>query len=906
MDTAASQSTGTGVTTVGRRRDARLEPAFRLLDGGSVGVLSLDIFDTLIWRKVPEPVDAFPLVAERLRERDALAVHVAPGAFKKLRIAAEQRARARLYGAGRGVEVSLQAVYEEIPPPIFCGRAVDEVARIELEVERDLIVPDLDVVELVRFAHERGKAVVGVSDTYLSEEEIRFLLADTLSLVAVDRIFTSSQHGKGKGSGLFRVVLSSLRKQPHELLHIGDNEDADVRSPARLGIRTIYFERRPDELREIIAREGPPELDSRHGDFGLSALRSKVLHRSDLEELPEALQPYWRFGAVSLGPACTAFAEWVHERAQARGAKKVFCLMREGELLARLVNNAAGPLGSGVVAEPLWLSRRVCVRAAILEGSREEVTRLLLRRQMPTVCELCATLGVDVDESPVLARHAAARLNDARVRDAVLDELTSNARVRERVVANAATLRDRVVRYLRERLEPNGEAVLVDIGWAATIQAYAQRILRAAGVDVELVGLYLLTQERIVDRLLDGVQAEAFLAHVGVPDAAVQTIIRSPEILEQACMPPYGSQIGFDAALRPILADATDLAAQQRQVEAVQRGMIAFQREWSRYRSEVPAQIAPLADGAQPLLLASIVRAVAAPTRGEAETLGTWLHDENYGSHENEGVTAGRAAAMARHLDPAGLISLPMTELYWPFGTAALADAELGASTAAVATGAIPWEAFGSPLETGLFHIYMGRAWGYSADASVQVLPRRNRLGLSYVRGMLAGDGITSIRLDPVRVRALIRFDRLVVRCWRRGGADAVEIVLADDGDFAALCPLHAHALAPRVYHLEGKHSSLSLELAPLLGLRGSTADVYQVEVECAFAALPLGDAGVEPHAIFQPLPEPSSYDEISARRDRLKRAVLHAQAASGLPLVPLLLRLRWQLRRLAQRVRRR
>ncbi len=36
-----------------------LADAVRLLEQGSFEVLSLDIFDTLLWRPVPEPVDAF-------------------------------------------------------------------------------------------------------------------------------------------------------------------------------------------------------------------------------------------------------------------------------------------------------------------------------------------------------------------------------------------------------------------------------------------------------------------------------------------------------------------------------------------------------------------------------------------------------------------------------------------------------------------------------------------------------------------------------------------------------------------------------------------------------------------------------------------------------------------------------
>src|SRR5437879_5074605 len=69
--------------------DQRLAPAFEALADGSLQAVSVDVFDTLLWRAVAEPVDAFVLLGERLAAAGALADDAPPAVFAKLREAAE-------------------------------------------------------------------------------------------------------------------------------------------------------------------------------------------------------------------------------------------------------------------------------------------------------------------------------------------------------------------------------------------------------------------------------------------------------------------------------------------------------------------------------------------------------------------------------------------------------------------------------------------------------------------------------------------------------------------------------------------------------------------------------------------------------------------------------------------------
>jgi len=822
------------------RHDARLQEALAVVAGGEVGVLSLDVFDTLLFRCVAEPVDTFDLVAARLRERGALRADVSAALFRRMRIAAEQRARDRERAAGRGVEVTLEAIHRELPGSLWAaGEPPADLGAVECAVERDLLVCDLDVLALVEAAREAGLEVIAVSDTYFSERQLRLFIArGPLAGVRIDRVFASSHHGTGKAEGLFSIVLQELGRRPEELLHVGDNHFSDVVAPGRLGIRTAYFERRPPALERIMAREvqhgsGPPHPE--HGDHGLSALRAKVLHRAEGARQPEGARAFWAYGAGSLGPPLAGFAEWVHEQAGVAGCSRVFCLMREGELLSQLVNAAAPAAPSAVAAEPIWLSRQVCARASIREGTREELEALFVRRRLPTLREFVTTLGLSLEDLPALASQADRRLDDAGFGNVVIDEIVFDSRLRARVVATSQALRRRVVRYVEQRLAPGERRLaLVDLGWGATIQATLERILHEAGVDCRTLGLYLVTGEVIADRLLDGLDARGFLGDAGLPENAVTALMRSPEILEQICMPDHGSQIDLTEELKPVLSAADDLSLQSVERAAVQQGILGFQREWVRYRTEAGAAMPPLSAGAQARLLAMLVRSIVAPTADEAGLFAGWLHDENFGSATVESIAAGPSARALAHVDPERLVEIPMTELYWPFGLAALNDEHLAASVSAATAGVVPWDAFSSPLETGEFEIYSDIGWGFEESRKLVLAVRRNRRGLSFAKATIRGDFVKRVRLDPAKEPCVMRLDWISLRCLVHGGGE-VTIDLSSPRDFAGLRLRGCHAIAPKLYLAHGDDPHFVIDVERRAGAR-----VWEVEVECAFAVLPL------------------------------------------------------------------
>jgi len=209
----------------------RFPAVHRVIADGSCSVLSFDIFDTLLWRRVPSPIDLFGVLAASLRRDGLCPQWVTDAAFRRLRQSAEHDARARQ--GSLGTEVSLFDIWSAMPPALFAGLALEELVEAEVKIEVDYTVVDLGIAELIRSARKRDMQVALVSDTYFTEDHLHRLL-DRPELGSLEgvRIFRSNAYGTDKGSGLWPIVLSRLGCQPEEVVHVGDHPVADNEAPA--------------------------------------------------------------------------------------------------------------------------------------------------------------------------------------------------------------------------------------------------------------------------------------------------------------------------------------------------------------------------------------------------------------------------------------------------------------------------------------------------------------------------------------------------------------------------------------------------------------------------------------------------------------------------------------------------
>jgi FMN phosphatase YigB (HAD superfamily) len=859
-----------------------------MISSESVDGLCLDIFDTLLLRTVPEPAAAFTLLGERHRKAGRLPGGMTAEVFAQLRSAAESRAREVSSRTRNTVECRLLEIYEQLAPALPHAGNPEQLARLEVELERDVCRADVGLVDLIGAVRALGKPIYLVSDTYFSAKQLRRLL-DRPELAGYEfaGIYSSSDVTVNKGAGLlvandsakrrppgrpqslFDVLLADVKTPASRLVHLGDHPEADLRGARLAGLQAVLYSKLTGHLGQVLGREGtaPVHLtrddgfDLEHGDFGLTAVRARTLARQEAATVPVGLQRYWEAGATVFGPALAGFAEWVVARAQAFGVSHITCLQREGDFLSQLIRDHAGEVGIDV--STLWVSRQVCAMSAVYEGTAKELEAFLTRRRAPTVGQLAEQLGVPIHDVPALADMVDLRLDTPGIASTALAAIAAEPQVRGTIVVRAARQRERLLRYLDEQLPASGISLMVDLGWGGTIQTLLSRILHSAGRPLHLIGLYVATNATGLERRLDGIEMEGYLASYGEPATLFSPVMRSPEMLEQLCMPDYGSLVAFDEHLQPQLSPLRTSRTQEAQKAAAQQGVKAFCAEWLRYRrSENPIPDLD-SQAAREQLLRILSRFVSRPTTEEALAFSAWSHDDNFGSDAVEGLVSDEMLRCLPYLTAVDLDQLSMQELYWPAGVATVVNPTLArVSALSLETGADLAE-LSPPAAAGPVEVYLDTGADFAAGPKETAVPRAAVDGLSLVRVRISGEGVRRIRIDPDGRRGLLRVDWVRLTFHLASTVDPVVVEVLDLRNDPQIAVMGAQLIQPSLVEITSDDPQIVYVLDPATQ-GGLTAGAYAVDVELAFAFMAVR---AEPLRVEHAAPPPASLSRRVVRR---------------------------------------
>ncbi|WP_225993299.1 HAD family hydrolase [Actinomadura rudentiformis] len=844
-----------------------LDNVHRIVADRACTVLSLDIFDTVLWRRVPRPTDVFGLLGARLREAGLCPSWVSDATFRRMRIAAEGRARRSRDTLG--TEVSLFDIWRAMPSEVFGGALLEQLVEAEVQAEREFTVVDLDIAEVVNAARKQDIQIILVSDTYFTEDHLSYLL-DRPELGAMQdaRIFRSNQHGTDKASGLWDIVLRDLGCSPQQVVHIGDNEVADDEVPSELGVRTVLYRRLDDDYETVLKREREPvepagdyapDLDERHGDFGLTSLRAKTIH-SGSAHATSALEVAWRFGSGVLGPVMTGFAEWVVTKAHEAGTRKLWCPMREGELLAELLNNAARARGLDVEAKPVWLSRFVTSLAGLDSLDTDAVHAFVRSGYQLTVRQTLTVLDLKAGEVPGLAAELDTVIDNGEIADKVTRALTETPHLRNRLTVTVTAARERLIRSLRDAGALEGpDLTLVDLGWGGTIQLQLARALKIAKIDLAPAGLYLATDGRSERVYLAGLRAEGYLAQAGHPARLAATVTRSPEIVEQSINALCGSLIGFTEDGGPILGATVDSPSQDAERRTVQDGILAFQANWNRYVENAEGTWPDLVRrrAARERLSRILISALESPTSEEAAVFGNWLHEDNFGSTMVTTLLPEDLKQAIPYLSLNDLDDLHMRDSFWPALIAA-SDSGLGALARAVAHGQIDKDAFepsGEAFETRLRYRTADDRWHKTIRQRVRI----NHNGLSFARLRFEHHDTVDISLAIPGRPAIVRVDWIEAKVIAGGRRQERVLRWDKPEDFIGLHYAECRYLGGNLMEFDSPHAAVWLPVAR----RAGAPVVSSGQISIAFAVLPQTMTGMAPH-----LP-------VDARSRRVARAVL-------------------------------
>jgi len=578
-----------------------------LLDQAPDGIeyLSLDCFDTLLWRNVHAPVDVFADLPF-------------PGGAMQPRVSAENAARRVAINKHRRHDVTLDEIHAYLTPDT---QPEERAALIEAELEAEArhCFAFAPVRDLMVEAKRRGLKIILVSDMYLSEERLRTLIGRTAGeevLALIDRIFVSSEYGYGKALGLFGDVLKELGVKPEAVLHVGDNPVSDQEAPSELGIHTAHFiqfdEIAQQRLRLEATAASMMEPGARVSVPVIQGHRAQISTRTNDD-------PVFAFGHDVLGPIMHGFASWLRDEAEEMSRRagkpvKLLFLMRDGHL----------PAKAFATLYPEWADR-----IASIDLSRFTAHAASFTDAKAIESWLVPQLRANDAGGPHLARQLLFSEDEI----AGIGEMEGNFLERvmrpemlDKIIERSAAFRERVLAHLRMHGVEDGDAVMfVDTGYAGSTQNIIEPVLRDR-MNLTVAGRYMI----LLEFWRAGNDKKGLIDIRHYDYNALAAIYSDSSVIEQFCPIGRGSVIDYldDGTA---IYDAHTINLRQSTCRArAQSACLSYLRDAGS------AQVAPPrsddADGRRRAAMAALCRFLFLPLASEVEMLASFQHDRNLGT----------------------------------------------------------------------------------------------------------------------------------------------------------------------------------------------------------------------------------------------------------------------------------
>lgn len=183
-------------------------------------VISFDIFDTLLMRRVYEPTDVFALMDRELSEKCSFV-------FSEERKVAEQELRKKC-------EPTIYQIYAYLAKKHCLSKEESlDLLSLELEKEKAVLCVREKLKHCMEYCIRHEKKVYLVSDMYLPAEVLKELLKQ-YGITGYTELLVSCDYQTSKPEKLFDILKEKAAGKRY--LHIGDNKEADYDSPKRHGM----------------------------------------------------------------------------------------------------------------------------------------------------------------------------------------------------------------------------------------------------------------------------------------------------------------------------------------------------------------------------------------------------------------------------------------------------------------------------------------------------------------------------------------------------------------------------------------------------------------------------------------------------------------------------------------------
>ena len=459
----------------------------------SAKIISFDIFDTLLTRKLRDPEVVFDVIEYNLTNHQ-------PASLPLLKERMDTAGLVLGRQLGERDDISIDEIYQEM--------SFFRDSNTEKEVELSVCVAHPLGKKLYQYAQAQGKEIYIASDMYLDEHTIESILKNC-GYSHWDKLFLSSTLGKKKETGnLYKEMIDFSKGSGHlpsEIFHIGDNWEGDVRQARLSGIETKRFTPIGERSRKLFKL--PLNSKKKLSQKG-RIWNSYCEQQTDLwhQDMPSASSDFYtQLGFEVTGPLACMMAMYVKSQAKKSHIHQIVFMARDG----RIIKKAFDALYSQDILEGH-------VRSDYLHLSRATVIPATFQNPLTSNDIAFILDGLHLQEKPVqyFLNKAGISAQDPGVKEVVLRHFSSIEHLPNwddyitlsRIFTELSSLvyaansrnREHLESYLKDNDILHSKSVLfVDVGWLLNIQSRIESFLANIGSTTLVKGCYVGSRERV-------------------------------------------------------------------------------------------------------------------------------------------------------------------------------------------------------------------------------------------------------------------------------------------------------------------------------------------------------------------------------------------------------------------------
>lgn len=306
---------------------------FKRVKPNTKKLYSFDIFDTLISRKVLDPIGIHYYVKEQIEKSDLDYPEYFVKNYPKIRRSAELNVReyynrTKIERDSLKVEIQFDEIFQRIQDVYNLNKKqIEFLKKQELEIELDNVIPLPDRINEIKELLEKGEEVILVSDMYLPEDFIKKMITKADPILGKLDLYLSSSYGYQKADRTLYVEVYKKYGKEYDFLkwiHTGDNPKSDNTMP-----RKMYIENH---------RVNPIEFNDYEQDLvnQLQTYDSYLIAASmaRFREKHPNMKEQFVYSYIAL--LFVPYVEWALNNAKKDGDEAIYFVSRDGHQLKRI------------------------------------------------------------------------------------------------------------------------------------------------------------------------------------------------------------------------------------------------------------------------------------------------------------------------------------------------------------------------------------------------------------------------------------------------------------------------------------------------------------------------------------------------------------------------------------------